>query len=224
MLQWQFTLLGIAETDTNSCIWNEKPQSWLGARICHQTLTCILPGKRMKLKSSTWETQGLQYNPSALSLLQMLSSNFCLSVRMNFFLLDFSKHSTNWYQTGRRNKVISTLPKTTFGLFSLAFTRQHIIKQKFQSRLLMPISTPLSSMPESGQCPAMLTSVQNKSFQLASVRTVLHMRFFWAAALILLDLSESTQQFLQRQRAIISFPCQYTCNPKGIITLIWWRQ
>lgn len=107
----------------------------------------------MQLKSSTWVVQVADSRLGEQSIccltMQVLYSNSCLSVRMSIFLLGLSKHSTIWYQTRRRNKGISALPRPTFGFFSLAFTKQHIIEQKFQSMLLRLISTPLSSLSAS---------------------------------------------------------------------------
>lgn len=147
--------MGITERDPASCIWVGRPQSWSGALIYHQTLFCILPGRRIQLKPGTrvvqpQEARGLEYHStSAGSLLQMLCSNSFPSSKINFLLLGLSKFSTICCELGRSDKVINALPRSTFGLFALAFTRQLIIKQKFQSKLLLPISKPLSSVPES---------------------------------------------------------------------------
>ena len=144
----------ITGTDPASCIWDGRPQSWPGAQIYHQTLSCILAGRRIQLKPGTWvvqpwEAQGLEYSPSAGLLLQMLRSNSFLSFKINFLLLGLSKLSTICCEPGRSNKVINALPRSTFRLFALAFTRHQIIEQKFQRKLLLPISKPLSSMSES---------------------------------------------------------------------------
>lgn len=190
MLQCQFTL---------QILWELQEQTWNRIRIlasetknlspdwvlrsATQTLSCILPGKRTQLKSSiwvvqSWEIQGLGCRPSAVSLLQMLHFNSCFSVRMRIFLLGLSKHSIICYHTGRRNEGITTLRRSTFGFFSLAFTRQHIIKQKFQSTLLMPICSPLSSLSESEDMSSRVNICASQSFPLTSAGTVLHTVFF----------------------------------------------
>lgn len=111
------------------------PVSWLGGESSSDWVWVVQP----------WEDGGLQYSPSAGSPVQMLCANPFLSFKMNFFFLGVSKLSTICCEPGRSNKVINALPRPTIGLFAWAFTRQQIIKQKFQRKLLLPVSKALSS-------------------------------------------------------------------------------
>lgn len=140
-LQEQTLLLASEMKDLN-------PDQVLRSATC--PVSCL--GKEWSSNQAPgWYSPGRLKGWSTVSLL----SHYCrccvltpfFSVKMNFFLLGLSKHSTIWYQSGRKKQVINALPRSTFGLFSLAFTRQQIIKQNFQI-VLMLISKPLSSMPE----------------------------------------------------------------------------